>query len=53
MHTLVSAAVRGRREVIAAVMHDGKAEKWEDSMLLLTYGLDHPPQPISPQLTGN
>lgn len=53
MHTLVSAAVRGRREVIAAVMHDGKFEKWEDSKLLLTYGLDHPPEAASPQLTGN
>jgi D-alanyl-D-alanine carboxypeptidase (penicillin-binding protein 5/6) len=41
--TLVSAAIREHREVISTVMHDGKVEKWEDAMLLLTYGLDHPP----------
>ncbi len=41
-HTLVSAALRDHREVIAVVMHDGKNEKWEDSKLLLTYGLAHP-----------
>jgi len=41
--TLVSAAIREHREVISTVMHDGRLEKWEDSMLLLTYGLDHPP----------
>jgi serine-type D-Ala-D-Ala carboxypeptidase (penicillin-binding protein 5/6) len=44
-HTLVTAALRDRREVIAVVMHDGKLEKWEDAMLLLTFGLDHPPAP--------
>ena len=43
-HTLVSAALRDGREVIATVMHDGKYEKGEDSKLLLTYGFDHPPQ---------
>ena len=43
-HTLVTAALREHREVIATVMHDGKLEKWEDSMLLLTYGFDHPPE---------
>ncbi len=43
-HTLVSAALREGREVIAAVMHDGKREKWEDSMLLLTHGIEHPPK---------
>lgn len=42
-HTLVSAAHRGTRDVVAVVMHDKKYEKWEDSMLLLTYGLEHPP----------
>ncbi|MEQ1859832.1 MAG: serine hydrolase [Chthoniobacteraceae bacterium] len=41
--TLVSAAMRDGREVIACVMHDGRQEKWEDSMLLLTHGLEHPP----------
>lgn len=44
-HTLVSAALRNGREVIAAVMLDGKLEKWEDSKLLLTYGLENPPKP--------
>lgn len=53
MHTLVSAALQGRREVIAAVMHDGKTEKWEDSKLLLTYGLDRSPEAVTPQFTGN
>lgn len=43
-HTLVSAALRSQREVIAVVMKDGKLQKWEDSMLLLTHGLDHPPK---------
>jgi len=42
-HTLVTAALRDGREVVATVMHDGKREKWEDSMLLLTHGLEHPP----------
>ncbi len=48
-HTLVSAALRNTREVIAAVMHDGKLEKWEDSMLLLTHGLENPPPPKAPE----
>jgi D-alanyl-D-alanine carboxypeptidase (penicillin-binding protein 5/6) len=43
-HTLVSAALRSPREVIAVVMKDGRLQKWEDSMLLLTHGLDHPPK---------
>lgn len=43
-HTLVSALLRNGREVVATVMHDGKLEKWEDSMLLLTYGIDNPPK---------
>lgn len=42
--TLVSAALRDGREVIAAVMYDGRQEKWEDSMLLLTHGLQNPPK---------
>jgi D-alanyl-D-alanine carboxypeptidase (penicillin-binding protein 5/6) len=45
-HTLVTAALRDGREVVATVMHDGKYEKWEDSMLLLTYGLEHPPKDL-------
>ena len=40
---LVSSAMRGNREVIAVVMHDNKPGIWNDSMLLLSYGLDHPP----------
>ena len=52
-HTLVSAAVQKHREVIATVMHDGKLEKWEDSMLLLTYGFDHPPQAAAAKPTAN
>lgn len=47
-HTLVSAALRGRREVIAVVLHSGKLDKWEDSMLLLSYGLE-PPAPVPQQ----
>jgi D-alanyl-D-alanine carboxypeptidase (penicillin-binding protein 5/6) len=43
-HTLVSAAMRSPREVIAVVMKDGSRQKWEDSMLLLIHGLDHPPK---------
>jgi D-alanyl-D-alanine carboxypeptidase (penicillin-binding protein 5/6) len=40
---LVSAALRDGREVIAVVMHDDKPGVLEDSKLLLTYGLEHPP----------
>lgn len=36
---LVSAALRGNREVIAVVMHTNRPGIWEDSMLLLGYGL--------------
>lgn len=43
-HTLVSAALRDGREVIAAVMFGEKREKWEDSKLLLTHGLANPPR---------
>ena len=42
-HTLVTAALRDGREVIAAVMKGSRAGKWEDTRLLLTYGFDHPP----------
>ena len=38
---LVSAALRGNREVIAVVMHTNKPGIWDDSMLLLSYGLDN------------
>jgi len=46
-HTLISAALRTNREVVAVVMHDGKREKWEDSMLLLNHGLENPPKLVS------
>lgn len=47
-HTLVTAALRNGREVIAAVLYDTRQGKWEDSKLLLTYGFDHPPQSGKP-----
>ena len=40
---LASAALRNHREVIAVVMHTDKPGIWEDSMQLLTYGLENPP----------
>ena len=40
---LVSALLRDQREVIAVVMHDERPANWEDSKLLLTYGLEHRP----------
>jgi len=52
-HTLVSAALRSPREVIAVVMKDGKLQKWEDSMLLLTHGLDHPPKAFEDVAASN
>ncbi len=39
---LVSAAQWGCREVIAVVMHSRKPGIWDDSRLLLTWGLEHP-----------
>ncbi len=50
---LVSAALRGNREVIAVVMHTNKPGIWDDSMLLLSYGLDHPPAGTAKMATGN
>jgi len=44
---LVSAALRGNREVIAVVMHTNRPGIWDDSMLLLSYGLDHPPERVT------
>jgi D-alanyl-D-alanine carboxypeptidase (penicillin-binding protein 5/6) len=38
---LVSAANWGSREVISVVMHTNKPGIWEDSKLLLTWGLQH------------
>ena len=40
---LVSAALAGDREVIAVVMHTNKPGIWDDSKLLLSYGLQYPP----------
>ena len=37
---LVSAAMRGNHEVISVVMHTDKPGIWNDSMMLLSYGLD-------------
>jgi D-alanyl-D-alanine carboxypeptidase (penicillin-binding protein 5/6) len=37
---LVSSAMRGDHEVVCVVMHDDKPGVWNDSMLLLSYGLD-------------
>lgn len=39
-HTLVSAAQRGGFEVISAVLYDTRQGKWDDTKLLLSYGLD-------------
>lgn len=50
---LVSAAMRGNSEVIAVVMHTNKPGIWDDSMLLLSYGLDHALQPVAAGPTGN
>jgi D-alanyl-D-alanine carboxypeptidase (penicillin-binding protein 5/6) len=40
---LASAALRDGREVIAVVMHTNKPGIWEDSKLLLNYGLKYAP----------
>ncbi len=42
---LVSAAHWGCREVVAVVMHSEKPGILEDSRMLLTWGLEHEPQP--------
>lgn len=49
---LASAALRDHREVIAVVMHTDKPGIWEDSKLLLTYGLEHPPAVDLPDLSS-
>jgi hypothetical protein len=38
--------------VIAVVMKDGKFEKWEDSMLLLSHGLNNSPGKSHESATG-
>lgn len=50
---LVSAALRGNREVIAVVMHTDKPGIWDDSMLLLGYGLEHAPEDSPMTAAGN
>ena len=40
---LVSALLRDHREVIAVVMHTDRPGIWDDSILLLSYGLLQPP----------
>ena len=45
---LASAALRENREVLAVIMHSDKPGIWEDSKLLLTYGLEHPPTAETP-----
>ena len=49
---LVSAAMRGNREAIAVVMHDDKPGIWNDSMLLLSYGLDRLTEGTATTSTG-
>ena len=50
---LVSSAMRGNREVISVVMHTDKPGIWNDSMLLLSYGLDHVTQSVLGKSAGN
>ncbi len=48
-HTFVGGALRGGKEVISAVLRDTKQGKWDDSMLLLSYGLQKLIEPpVSP-----
>jgi D-alanyl-D-alanine carboxypeptidase (penicillin-binding protein 5/6) len=49
-HTLVSAALRDHREVIAVVLKTDKRGIWEDSKRLLEYGLENLPAPPSIQI---
>ncbi len=50
---LASAALRDGREMVAVVMHTDKPGIWEDSMLLLTYGFEHPPRGGSAKISQN
>jgi D-alanyl-D-alanine carboxypeptidase (penicillin-binding protein 5/6) len=49
---LASAALRDHREVVAIVMHTDKPGIWEDSKLLLTYGLEHSPETAATDPAG-
>jgi D-alanyl-D-alanine carboxypeptidase (penicillin-binding protein 5/6) len=40
-HTFVGGAQRGGYEVISTVLRDTRQGKWTDSMLLMSYGLQH------------
>ena len=42
-HTLVTAAIRDRREVIAVVLHDGKLDNGRTACSCLSYGIGPPP----------
>jgi D-alanyl-D-alanine carboxypeptidase (penicillin-binding protein 5/6) len=50
---LVSSAMRGNREVISVVMHTDKPGIWNDSMLLLSYGLDRLTESAATTATGH
>jgi D-alanyl-D-alanine carboxypeptidase (penicillin-binding protein 5/6) len=50
---LVSSAMRGNHEVISVVMHTDKPGIWNDSMLLLSYGLDRLTQSALSNSAGN
>jgi D-alanyl-D-alanine carboxypeptidase (penicillin-binding protein 5/6) len=50
---LVSSALRGNQEVIAVVMYTNKPGIWDDSMLLLSYGLDRAVAKASKATAGN
>ena len=50
---LASAALRGNREVIAIVMHTNRPGIWDDSMLLLSYGLENAADGLKKTATGN
>jgi D-alanyl-D-alanine carboxypeptidase len=45
---LVSAALRNHREVISVVMHTDKPGIWDDSIQLLTFGLENEPASEAP-----
>lgn len=50
---LVSAALRGNQEVIAVVMYTNKPGIWDDSILLLSYGLDQAVAKAGKATAGN
>jgi D-alanyl-D-alanine carboxypeptidase (penicillin-binding protein 5/6) len=52
-HTFVGGAVRGGREVISAVLKDSRQGKWDDSMLLLSHGLERAADGATKMAAGN